>query len=194
VISAGELAFEGPVSEAVRHYLEGPQLGIPHPDPEQILLRRGPRIADLTVQGLGGGSVCCGEPFVIHAELVIPEREDVSTLTLELDISSVTGSRYVRLATGAGVLDSPDGGRTAVACRVEELALRPGSYLLSGALTRGRDVLDRTATGVPLPIDPGDFHGTGELPEELDAAPVLVRHEWTVTSAPPAGVSGKRER
>jgi lipopolysaccharide transport system ATP-binding protein len=67
-------------------------------------------------------------------------------------------------------------------CRVNELPLVPGEYLLTlGCLTNDRqlDLLERVAS---LSVQPRDYFGTGQLPPRANGS-FLVNASWQLTSA-----------
>jgi lipopolysaccharide transport system ATP-binding protein len=80
------------------------------------------------------------------------------------------------------------GERGAFVCRLPRLPLTPGSYRVGFSLSsevRGGELLDAINEAVDLPVEPGDFFGTGQLPS-AQSGPVLVDAEWRQESATPA--------
>jgi len=69
-----------------------------------------------------------------------------------------------------------------VVCRLGEVPLVPGEYLLTiGCMTADRqlDLLEHVAS---FSVEPRDFFDSGYLPPQLNG-PVLIRSEWQLREA-----------
>lgn len=66
-------------------------------------------------------------------------------------------------------------------CRVPELPLQPGIYLLSFFVRVGHEIADWIQYGFELAVESGNFFENGRLPP-IDQGSFLVRHRWSLTS------------
>jgi hypothetical protein len=68
-----------------------------------------------------------------------------------------------------------------VACELEELPLKPGSYYLSASIERPNgELVDAVTKEALFAVVPTDYYRTGRVPSERHLAPLLVRHRWSV--------------
>ena len=64
-----------------------------------------------------------------------------------------------------------------VVCRLEEVPLVPGDYLLTIGCMTGERQLDLLEHVASFSVEPRDFFDSGYLPHPLNG-PVLIRSEW----------------
>ena len=78
---------------------------------------------------------------------------------------------------------APPRGR--VVCRLDEVPLVPGEYLLTIGCMTGERQLDLLEHVASFSVEPRDFFDSGYLPPPLNG-PVLVRSEWDLQEVSPA--------
>jgi lipopolysaccharide transport system ATP-binding protein len=66
-----------------------------------------------------------------------------------------------------------------VRCTIPRLPLTPGTYSLALIVRRKGVIEDWLIEAFLLSVEPGDFFGTGQLPEATHSG-FLVPHRWTV--------------
>lgn len=187
VLNDGRVVFSGQTEEAIAAYLASPTLG----EDGSHVSREGTgdlRIAHITVTNGGGGrGIMADSPVEIRVDLRRDRPSSDEHLRLTLEIHSSLGGNYVTLSTDfdpSRPLDTGDldeGGT--VVCHLDELPLKPGSYMVSALLERaGGELVDRVIDEAVFAIVPTDFYGTGVIAGDTHPAPVLVRHHWDVRS------------
>jgi lipopolysaccharide transport system ATP-binding protein len=70
-------------------------------------------------------------------------------------------------------------------CRVDELGLAPGEYLVGTRIVASGETADWPQALVPFTVSSGDYYGTG-APNVETWGPMLLRGEWSMTAAEPA--------
>ena len=171
VLSGGEVAFSGPVADAIEHYLDAPQLGSHTAAAEPG--GSGLRISHLRVENLeGGAGLVCGGPAVIRTTIAAPAGSP-RTVGLELDVRGPAGSTLAGLDVSVPV-DAPE---IAADCHIEELPLQPGAYTVTAALTPDGEIVDRRIAQTAFAL----AANRSGPPARPSAAPLLLRHEWSVS-------------
>jgi hypothetical protein len=181
VLDGGRLVFDGDVEDAIATYLAARPIGGGRSADEERAHVTHARIAEVQV----AESVRPDQPFAIRVRLHAPAQLRDSALRLQLGIHTSLGAELVTLSTdfdptkplaGIDLAEDP-----VVACEIDELPLKPGTYSISATLLLpGGELVDRVTNQAPFAVVPSDFYGTGVLPAELHSAPVLVRHRWEV--------------
>jgi lipopolysaccharide transport system ATP-binding protein len=69
-----------------------------------------------------------------------------------------------------------------VVCRLDEVPLVPGEYLLTIGCMSGDRQLDLLEHVASLSVEPRDFFNSGYLPPQLNG-PVLIRSAWQLLAA-----------
>jgi lipopolysaccharide transport system ATP-binding protein len=180
----GAVAFVGPVDEAIELYL-GSRPSLLGGGVLDAVDREGTgeaRFASVEItNGDGGTQLYADQPILIRTHLTAQRPLAGRHVQLDLTISSgragtlVTLSpRFEREQLGDELEDG-----TTVACRIEELPLKPGNYFLSLTLSRAGQLIDRVQNQVEFTILPSDFYGTGVIAQEHQS-PILVRHSWEI--------------
>jgi lipopolysaccharide transport system ATP-binding protein len=194
VIDGGRVTAQGDPAECIAAYLGARRqprpavdlAAVPRLDPRLVPVLRSLDLRD----GEGGptSAVGCGEPLEFHvsysaaAEIVNP--------SFGIIISNGMGMPLFFLQTRAqlGLRDRapPTGSLT---CRLDEVALVPGEYLVTlGCLTGERqlDLLEHVAS---FTVEPRDFFNSGYLPPPSNG-PVLMRAQWQLRD----GAAGPLDR
>jgi homopolymeric O-antigen transport system ATP-binding protein len=192
VINGGSVVFEGKVEQALEHYLGSPQLdGGPSAREQQRLARGGTgevRVAEARVFGPDGEAPMPGAPVTIELDLVPAHRLVPEDISLRIGIWSDSCGEPVTLTwtPESGRLLAPlqRGKPTTVACELDELPLRSGTYLLAVAVERGAETLDASRYQLEFVLDPLGVAGAESAGSGSHQSLVLVRHRWASRSEP----------
>ncbi len=190
VLDNGQLIGRGEAREQVRLYLSmlGERCAT---DVDSRTDRAGNGEARLTAvrfldgQGKTIDSAMGGEPLTIRLDY--RARSSLKVCEVRIWVCDDKGTNVTHLCnrfTGDMLADLPAVG--ALECRIPELSLAPGSYLLNVNLESGFDLLDSVQAAARLDVEPGPFYRTGRTPPSQHGV-VLTRHEWVVDN--PAEVS-----
>jgi lipopolysaccharide transport system ATP-binding protein len=194
VLSGGHVAFLGEIDEAVATYLASTHVGA---DSEEAP-REGSgelRITEISVTNdRGSTGIAPDSPVAIRVGMRADRHVPREHLRLQLGIHSTLGGLFVQLSTDfdpSRPLDRADlEGGAVIVCHVDNLPLKPGTYVISATLERaGGDIIDRIANQALFVIVPADFYGTGVVAGETHPAPLLVRHHWDVLPAEATAVA-----
>ncbi|MGY1745230.1 ABC transporter ATP-binding protein [Blastococcus sp. SYSU D00695] len=182
VLEAGRVVMDGPVADAVGHYLRGlEQAG------EVDLLHRTDRdgwhdimVAALQVSGPEGAAVATGGPARFAVTLTGLQRRTTCALTIVDNL----GQPVCRLESGnvgGGDVAHPVGAAADPAvfvCDVPELPLLPGRYRLDVEVRGTHHTQDRVTSALYFDVESGILAGR---PVSMTAAGVVaVGHRWTV--------------
>jgi lipopolysaccharide transport system ATP-binding protein len=187
VIDGGRVTMQGDPVECITAYLGArtepkPAVdlaAVPRLDPRLVPVLTGLDLRD----GVGNpiSAVGCGEPLEFH--LAYSASSEIANPSFGIIISNGMGMPLFFLQTRAqlGLWDraAPSG---RLVCRLDEMPLVPGEYLLTiGCLTGERqlDLLEHVAS---FTVEPRDFFDSGYLPHQLNG-PVLMRAEWDIRAA-----------
>jgi lipopolysaccharide transport system ATP-binding protein len=135
----------------------------------------------LSADGTPVSSVGCGETLEFH--LTYAARSEIANPSFGLIISNGMGTPLFFLQTRAqlGLSErAPRAGR--VVCRLDEVPLVPGEYLLTVGCLTGERQLDLLEHVASFSVEPRDFFGSGYLPHQLNG-PVLIRTAWEVSES-----------
>ena len=186
LVQDGQIVFQGTSDQAIERYLGsrprhvgGGQLGTATRSGNGTL-----RFASVQIVGAEGGStVVADKPVEFRLEFAgprpVPARHLLVTLTIASPSSGALATLSTRFDPESVARTGEIGNGTTIACRIDELPLRPGRYFLSLSIDRAGEILDRVQDQVEFTVVPSDFHGGGVPAGETDA-PLLVRHRWTL--------------
>ncbi len=73
--------------------------------------------------------------------------------------------------------------RGTMCCRVARLPLGPGQYQVNLNCWSDRTLLDDVKGAATLSVEPGDFYGTGRLPNRVNGV-LLLDQRWTISESP----------
>lgn len=186
LVRQGRIEFDGPIDGAVERYIGERRLlagggelsGVEREGTGEV------RVAELSVRGADENSVLTPtQPMLIRVRLETLRPVSATNVAVQLTISTIAGVPLTTLSTRVeptvlrpGIeLDSG----TTIECGLDEIPLRPGTYLLSVVVDRLEETLDRVVNQVEFTVLPGDYLGTG-VPHEAQEGPILVRHAWRV--------------
>jgi hypothetical protein len=131
-----------------------------------------------------GGSIAavgCGEPLEFH--LGYSAKREIANPSFGIIISNGMGTPLFFLQTRAqlGLWEkAPAEGR--IVCRLDEVPLVPGEYLLTLGCMSGERQLDLLEHVASFTVEPRDFFKSGFLPHQLNG-PVLMRANWDLRGA-----------
>jgi lipopolysaccharide transport system ATP-binding protein len=187
VIDGGRVIMEGDPVACIATYLGArtePRAAVDLAALPRLDPRLRPVLAGLDLRDGEGNPVSavgCGEPLEFHLSYAA-ERE-IANPSFGIIISNGMGMPLFFLQTRAHVglwERAPAAGR--IVCRLDEVPLVPGEYLLTiGCLTGERqlDLLEHVAS---FTVEPRDFFDSGFLPHQLNG-PVLMRASWDLRGA-----------
>jgi len=187
VIDGGRVVMQGDPVTCIAAYLGArtePRAAVDLTSVPRLDPRLTPVLTSLDIQEGEGNPVAavgCGEPLEFHVGYTAP-REIVNP-SFGIIISNGMGTPlfFLQTRTQLGLWDkAPPEGR--IVCRLDEVPLVPGEYLLTlGCLTGERqlDLLEHVAS---FTVEPRDFFKSGYLPHQLNG-PVLIRAAWDLRQA-----------
>jgi lipopolysaccharide transport system ATP-binding protein len=195
VIDGGRIVMEGDPATCIAAYLGSrtepkPSVdlaAVPRLDP-----RLTPVFTGLDLQDGDGASVSavgCGEPLEFHLDYSAPD--DIANPSFGIIISNGLGSPLFFLQTRAQLgLWERAPRRGSIMCRLDEVPLVPGDYLLTVGCLTGERQLDLLEHVASFTVEPRDFFNSGYLPHPLNG-PVLIRAEWDLRGASVAEPLGR---
>jgi lipopolysaccharide transport system ATP-binding protein len=187
VIDGGRVVMQGNPVECIAAYLgartePNPAVdlaSVPRLDP-----RLSPVLTSLDLEDGAGNPVStvgCGEP--LEFRIGYAAERDIMNPSFGLIISNGMGTPLFFLQTRAqlGLWDrAPAHGK--IVCRLDEVPLVPGDYLLTIGCLSGERQLDLLEHVASFSVEPRDFFGSGYLPHQLNG-PVLMRGHWDLSAA-----------
>jgi lipopolysaccharide transport system ATP-binding protein len=187
VIDGGRVTMEGDPVACIAAYLGARTAPKPAVDLAAVP-RLDPRLTPvLTSLDLRDGeghpisATGCGEPLEFHVAYVAPA--EIANPSFGIIISNGLGTPLFFLQTRAqlGLWDKASAvGR--IVCRLDEVPLVPGEYLLTVGCLTGERQLDLLEHVASFTVEPRDFFDSGYLPHQSNG-PVLIRAAWDVRSA-----------
>jgi lipopolysaccharide transport system ATP-binding protein len=187
VIDGGRVAMQGDPVTCIAAYLGSrtePQAGVDLRTVPRLDPRLSPVLTSLDLQDGQGNPVAavgCGEPLEFH--LAYATSREIANPSFGIIISNGMGTPLFFLQTRAqlGVWDrAPRAGR--IVCRLDEVPLVPGEYLLTLGCLSGERQLDLLEHVASFSVEPRDFFKSGFLPHQLNG-PVLIRGQWDLRGA-----------
>jgi hypothetical protein len=121
-------------------------------------------------------AVGSGEPLEFH--LSYAAAEEIQSPSFGIIVSNGMGMPlfFLQTRTQHGLWETaPASGR--VVCRLDEVPLVPGEYLLTIGCMTGERQLDLLEHVASFSVEPRDFFDSGYLPHPLNG-PVLIRSQW----------------
>jgi len=186
VVDGGRLVMQGDPVPCIATYLGShaePSSGVdlsvvPRLDPRltPVYTRLELRAAD----GTPISAVGSGEPLEFH--LSYASDREIANPGFGIIISNGMGMPlfFLQTRTQHGLWDqAPPEGH--VVCRLDEVPLVPGDYLLTIGCMTGERQLDLLEHVASFSVEPRDFFDSGYLPPQLNG-PVLIRSEWKLRS------------
>lgn len=186
VLDGGRLVGQGEAREQARLYLN--MLGERSAsDLTKRADRSGSGIARLTeLRFLDGQDrpvehALGGEPLTLR--ITYRAERPLANAEIHVWLCNEQGQNAVMLSSrfSGDLLESlPAAG--ALECRIPEMNLAPGSYLLNVKLTAGLDVADWVLGAARLEVEAGPFYASGRTPGAENGI-ALTHHSWTVVRA-----------
>jgi lipopolysaccharide transport system ATP-binding protein len=189
VIDGGRVVMQGDPVTCIAAYLgartepkPAVDLGaVPRMDPRLVPVFTSLELLD--GEGSPISAVGCGEPLEFH--LTYSARSEIVNPSFGLVFSNAMGVPLFFLQTRSqlGLSDkAPPAGR--IVCRLDEVPLVPGEYLLTIGCMTGERQLDLLEHVASFTVEPRDFFNTGYLPDVLNG-PVLIRAQWDLRELSP---------
>ena len=187
VVDGGRVVAQGDPVACIAEYLGArtepkPAVdlsAVPRLDP-----RLTPVFTSLDLQDREGtplAAVGCGETLEFH--LAYSARAEIANPSFGIIISNGMGTPlfFLQTRTQLGLWEkAPARGR--IVCRLDEVPLLPGEYLLTLGCMTGERQLDLLEHVASFTVEPRDFFDSGYLPDHLNG-PVLVRAAWDLRGA-----------
>jgi lipopolysaccharide transport system ATP-binding protein len=188
LLKGGEVAYDGPVAQAVEHYLSREQVSN---DLTQVTARAGSgpiRFTRVEVQDRFGSAT---DVVQSGHEVVVEVSYESSTGAVDPFINlffyAATGERLFvcsnRWTADAPKRLPPSG---TVRCVIPELPLAPGRYLIDLVCKSGPTLSDHVWSASTLNVVEGDFFGNGKLPP-MSSGHFLVRHGFELAGETAVG-------
>ncbi|MBV9134972.1 MAG: ABC transporter ATP-binding protein [Chloroflexi bacterium] len=187
IVDGGRLVMEGDPVSCIATYLGSrsePMSGVDLAAVPRLDPRLQPVYTGLELRADDGtpvSTVGSGEALEFH--LTYSALSEIANPSFGIIISNGMGMPlfFLQTRTQHGLWErAPREGR--VVCRLDEVPLVPGEYLLTiGCMTADRqlDLLEHVAS---FSVEPRDFFDSGYLPPQLNG-PVLIRSEWQLREA-----------
>lgn len=184
VLKHGSIAFEGATEEAVELYLDlyGPS--------------KETKVFPIQIQGLSieNLSLISKSTNSHTLNLILGQAYDISLKVVIGNHDMSLNVRYQFIEKNKGVITTLNtyhknatpilkaGEEVEIVCRLDALALAPGSYYLGVQLLDldSRQVLFEDMYFYSLDVVNGDFYNTGKLPNPKQIGKVLTSHEWLI--------------
>jgi lipopolysaccharide transport system ATP-binding protein len=182
VIDGGRVVMQGDPVACIAAYLGArtePKPAVDLAAVPRLDRRLVPVYTSLDLQDGGGtpiSAVGCGEPLEFHLRYSAPA--EIANPSFGIVISNAMGTPLFFLQTRSqlGLWDkAPAEGR--VICRLDEVPLVPGEYLLTIGCMTGERQLDLLEHVASFSVEPRDFFNSGYLPDHLNG-PTLIRADW----------------
>jgi lipopolysaccharide transport system ATP-binding protein len=182
VVDGGRLVMQGDPVTCIAAYLGAhaePSAGVdlsavPRLDPRLV-----PVYTHLELRATDGTPVSAigsGEALEFH--LSYSATDEIQSPSFGIIVSNGMGMPlfFLQTRTQHGLWESaPPSGR--VVCRLDEVPLVPGEYLLTIGCMTGERQLDLLEHVASFSVEPRDFFDSGYLPHPLNG-PVLIRSQW----------------
>lgn len=187
VVDGGRVIMQGDPVECIAAYLGArtepkPAVdlaAVPRLDPRLV-----PVFTSLDLRDAEGNpisAVGCGEPLEFHLSYSAPG--EIANPSFGIIISNGMGMPLFFLQTRAQLgLWAKAAAVGRVMCRLGEVALVPGEYLLTLGCLSGERQLDLLEHVASFTVEPRDFFNSGYLPHQLNGA-VLIRAAWDLRGA-----------
>jgi len=182
VVDGGRLVMQGDPVTCIAAYLGshseasvGVDLAaVPRLDPRLVPVYTQLELRD--TDGTPVSAVGSGEALEFH--LSYEAEREIANPSFGIIVSNGMGMPlfFLQTRTQHGLWErAPRQGR--VVCRLDQVPLVPGEYLLTIGCMTGERQLDLLEHVASFSVEPRDFFSSGYLPPQLNG-PVLVRSEW----------------
>jgi lipopolysaccharide transport system ATP-binding protein len=187
IVDGGRLVMQGDPVSCIAAYLSShtePTSGVDLAAVPRLDPRLQPVYTHLDMRAPDGtpvSSVGSGEPLEFHLAYSAPA--DIVNPGFGIIISNGMGMPlfFLQTRTQHGLWEKAPG-EGSVVCRLDEVPLVPGEYLLTIGCMSGERQLDLLEHVASLSVEPRDFFNSGYLPPQLNG-PVLIRSEWNLDSS-----------
>ncbi|MCW2989890.1 MAG: transporter related protein [Solirubrobacterales bacterium] len=186
VLDAGRVVYDGPVADAIHHYMTDIVTSVATIPLADRTDRRGNGDLWLTafrVEDKRGNIMAAarsGEDCVLAFDYETKDGAPVRDVVASFALQTTSGAPLILHRTnftGQDFETVPP--RGTIRCAIDRLPLVAGNYLLGTYIEVGGDVADDLGICAELPVEPGDFFGTGHAGLAAHS-PILVDGQWSV--------------
>jgi homopolymeric O-antigen transport system ATP-binding protein len=187
IVDGGRLVMQGDPVSCIASYLGSrnePMSGVDLAAVPRLDPRLQPVYTSLELRADDGTPVSTvGSGEALEFQLTYSAPSEIVNPSFGIIISNGMGMPlfFLQTRTQHGLWErAPREGR--VVCRLNEVPLVPGEYLLTIGCMSGDRQLDLLEHVASLSVEPRDFFNSGYLPPQLNG-PVLIRSEWQLREA-----------
>jgi len=187
VIDGGRVLMQGDPVACIAAYLGArtePKAAVDLAAVARLDPRLTPVFTSLDLQDGEGNPIAtvgCGETLEFHLAYTAPR--EITSPSFGIVISNGMGMPlfFLQTRTQHGLWEkAPVRGR--LVCRLDQVPLVPGEYLLTIGCMTGERQLDLLEHVASFSVEPRDFFDSGYLPPSLNG-PVLIRSQWDLRDA-----------
>jgi lipopolysaccharide transport system ATP-binding protein len=180
LLTGGELALDGSVSDVIRGYLSDPEPWTPRePGDDGVVELVDLRLVDPAGEPLD--RVMCGESFSITLDL--QSKRPLKRTVVQVALTGSLGERVSVLNSAiAGEEFTLPAERSRVRCSIADFSLVPGVYDVEIKVLVGGEMLFFDPRAGRLTVENGDFFGTGRLAPAGWAGQCLLKQTWKLES------------
>jgi lipopolysaccharide transport system ATP-binding protein len=180
LLTGGELALDGSVSDVIRGYLSDPEPWTPRePGDDGVVELVDLRLVDTAGKPLD--RVMCGESFSITLDL--QSKRSLKRTVVQVALTGSLGERVSVLNSAiAGEEFTLPAERSRVRCSIADFSLVPGVYDVEIKVLVGGEMLFFDPRAGRLTVENGDFFGTGRLAPAGWAGQCLLKQTWKLES------------
>ena len=181
LLEGGRVELDAGVEEVVRSYLAFPDPTDRAADEEDgepgTVELHAVRLLDGRGEPLG--SVSCGDTFSIDLEL--QAKRVIERVEVYIAVSSTPGENVSLLNNVVAGSDlALPAAKCRLRCRIDDLPLVPGDYDLAVKILADGETLFFRRQAARLPVESGDFFGSGRLPPAPWSGQCLLKQAWTL--------------
>jgi lipopolysaccharide transport system ATP-binding protein len=183
LLEGGRVELDAGVEEVVRSYLAFPDPTDRRPDEDDGEKSSVELHAVRLLDGRGEpiGSVLCGDTFSIDLEL--QAKRVIERVEVHIALSATPGENVSLLSNVVAGSDlALPAAKCRLRCRIDDLPLVPGDYDLAVKILADGETLFFRRQAARLPVEPGDFFGSGRLPPAPWSGQCLLKQSWTLDS------------
>lgn len=184
LLDHGQLAAAGETAEVIDRYMEGSLRGNQTPlhlrtDRQGDGRLRFTGVSFLNGSGQPAENAISGQPLTALLRYQTADGRPACNVDIDLAFYGALGQLLffckVQLARGNFEILPPQG---VIACRIPKFPLPPGRYPFKLWCQVNRVMADRIEEAGVLPVEAGDFYGSGLLPTKNPEGIVMVEHSW----------------
>lgn len=189
LLEGGRLVDQGDVQEVIGRYMESTLYASQTPLRERSDRQGSGRMRFTGITFLNGGNkpaeaAVAGQPLTALLDYEAADGRSLRNVDIDLAFYGPMGQLLfyckAQLARGNFELLPPRG---RIACHIPKFPLPPGRYRYKLWSQVNRVTADKVEDAGVLPVEPGDFYGSGFLPTKNPEGIVMVDHRWELVDA-----------